>query len=156
MSNDSSQNEDCHLKPITKERLSMDRHADHILEYTELVQSNLERLADILTNLQNKYGKQFVLTSGWRPRSLNAQKGGSKASKHIDGLAADIGDVDGAIMSWILQNIDIVKNLGIYIEDFRWTPTWVHLQIKAPNSKKTIYIPNDKPAPAPDRWDGKY
>jgi hypothetical protein len=59
-------------------------------------------------------------------------------------------------MSWILQNIDIVKNLGIYIEDFRWTPTWVHLQIKAPNSKKTIYIPNDKPAPAPDRWDGKY
>ena len=32
------------------------------------------------------------------------------------------------------------------MEDPQWTPTWVHLQIVPPGSRRRVYIPSSKPA----------
>lgn len=143
--------------PITKKDLLMGRDKTYADEYTKEISDNLDKLLIVLNKIQEKAGRNFHVNSGWRPAAINAAISGAAVhSNHTKGLAADISDPTGSIMYWVLDNLEFMKELGVFMEDFRWTPTWVHFQIVPVHSGHRIFIPNMKPAPAPERWDGRY
>jgi hypothetical protein len=91
------------------------------------------------------------LNGGFRPQDC---KVGAFNSTHKKGQGIDIFDPDRQFASWCLASIDELKNRGLHIEDPRWTPTWVHIQIVPPRSLKTVYVPSMEPpiAALPQEW----
>lgn len=145
------------VKPLTKDDLLMGRDKLYPTEYTAEISANLDKLLPIINKIQEAYGKQFKVNSGWRPAAVNAGTPGAAAhSRHMEGLAVDIADADGSIMRWTLANLQLMKDLGVSMEDWRWTPTWTHYQCVPPKSGNRIFIPSTAPALAPTRWIGTY
>ena len=125
--------------------------------YTKEVDANLNVLLEKINIVRAKYGKPMIVSSGWRSPEVNAATpGAAKASKHMSGLAVDIYDKDCELWKWVLQNLDLMQELGLYLEDKRFTPNWVHFEVGAPASGKRIFKPSTAAAPAPKLWDGKY
>lgn len=141
---------------ITKEELLKGRDKQYPEEYTKEISDNLDVLLIALNKIREVYGKKMSVSSGWRPLAINnVTKGAASHSKHTLGLAADIVDADGSIMKWVLNNLQLMKDLDIYIENFNYTIGWVHFGLGAPSSGHRIFVPSmDKPAST--RWDGKY
>lgn len=54
------------------------------------VVDNLNRLADYLDSIREKYGKPIFISSGYRCPLLNQAVGGASNSQHLKGLAADL------------------------------------------------------------------
>lgn len=142
---------------ITKDEILMGRDKKYPKEYTEEISNNIDKLLEAMNQVRKAYNKPMFVASGWRPSEINeSTSNAAKNSNHLKGLAVDIKDTDGKLWEWVLMNLVLMKKLGIYLEDKRWTPTWVHFQIVPPKSKKRIYIPSTAPAKADDIWDGKY
>ncbi len=142
---------------ISKDELLMGRDQTYPNDYTQEISDNLDKFLVPINKIRNAWGKPMIVNSGWRPPSINASTPGAAShSKHMLGLAADISDPDGVLWAWVLQNLQLMKDLGIYMEDRRWTPTWVHFGFGAPASGKRIFVPSSNPAPAPHNWDGVY
>lgn len=142
---------------ISKDELLKGRDTQYPNDYTQEVSDNLDKLLIPLNQIRDAYGKPMIVNSGWRPPSVNAATpGAATKSKHMIGLAADIADSDNAVMNWVLQNLDLMQQLGIFCEDFRWTPGWVHFGLGPPASGKRIFVPSAARPQAPDRWDGQY
>lgn len=110
--------------------------------------SNKEHLENIedtlikLNKLRSAYGKPLRVTSGYRSMEdhlrIYAQKGITDKSKipmqsnHLKGLAADVVPIEDDIkhlQDWILDNVKLMEEIGLWFEDFQFTPTWVHAQI---------------------------
>lgn len=143
--------------PISKDELLKGRDKQYASEYTQEISDNLDALLIPMNKVRDAYGKPMTVNSGWRPAEINAATVGAAAkSKHMLGLAVDIGDADGALKTWVLANLDLMKQLGLFFEDFRYTGSWVHFQNVPPTSGKRIFKPFSSPAPNPERWDGKY
>lgn len=105
--------------------------------------TTLLKLAEVDGIIRNE------LSSGWRPHIINdVTSNAAKKSSHIVGLGGDIKDPDRAFAQWCVNNTDKLAACGIWMEDPRWTPTWVHLQITPPKSGKRIYIPSNAPPKA--------
>lgn len=65
--------------------------ADIPMEPTHEVVAELQRLCThVLEPLRTLVGRPIVITSGYRPKALNALIGGSENSDHIYGRAADL------------------------------------------------------------------
>lgn len=146
---------------ITKDELLMGRDKSYPKEYTKEVSDNLDKLLGAMNQVRSAYGSPMRVSSGWRPAAVNSSiAGAAKKSNHMLGLAVDILDRDGKLREWVLSNLDLMQSLGIYIEDFRWTPTWVHFQIAPTRSGKRIFIPyadaKKNPMTAPNAWSGTY
>jgi len=142
---------------ISKEEILMGRDKKYAEAYTSEISDNIDKLLVIMNKVRAVYAKPMTVASGWRPPEVNdSTQNAAAGSNHLKGLAVDIKDADGKVMRWVLANMDLMQKLGIYLEDFRWTPTWVHFQIVPPGSGKRIYIPSVKPPISPDKWDGKY
>jgi hypothetical protein len=142
---------------ITKSELLQGRDKTFADEYTEQISENLDVGLQKLNVIRAAYNAIMRVTSGWRPASINSMiKGAAPKSNHTFGLAVDIYDPDGKFWNWCLANLDLLKALGIYLEDRRWTPTWIHLQWIAPKSRKRIFTPSSALPLAPTLWDGKY
>jgi len=142
---------------ITKDEILMGRGKKYPKEYTKEISDNVDKLLEIMNKVRKAYNKPMIIASGWRPAEINeGTSNAAKSSNHLKGLAVDIKDADGSLWKWVLLNLNLMKDLGIYLEDKRWTPTWVHFQIVPPKSKKRIYIPSTAPAKADDIWNGKY
>lgn len=142
---------------ISKEELLKDRDKQFPDEYTQTVSDNLNALLIVLNKIREKYGKPMLISSGWRPKAINDKTSNSAAmSNHMLGLAADIRDMDRKFMHWCLDNLEFLSELGVYMEDFRYTPSWLHIQIVPPKSGKRIYIPSTNPASDPGCWSGEY
>jgi hypothetical protein len=97
-----------------------------------------------------------VVASGWRPLAVNdVTANAAKNSKHVTALAADVRDTERRDFArWCLRNLKQLEAIGLWMEDPRWTPTWVHLQIVPPGSGRRVYIPSIKPplaAPLPEQ-----
>lgn len=54
------------------------------------VVDNLNRLADYLDGIREKFGKPILISSGYRCPMLNKAVGGVANSQHLKGLAADL------------------------------------------------------------------
>lgn len=120
------------------------------------VQRNLETLVCRLNVFFTSYGPIRV-SSGYRLPSANARlSGASKNSWHLQAAAADLVDADGKLWSYVLNNLQDAAQVGLWFEDKRWTPTWVHCQIYPPASGKRIYVPSTAKPLAPDAWNGVY
>lgn len=142
---------------ITKDELLKGRDKQYPDAYTDNISANLDKLLVVMNQVRAAYGKPMNVNSGWRPPQINEEtSNAAKGSNHLWGLACDIGDADGSLWKWVLFNLPLMQKLGIYFEDKRWTPTWVHFQIVPPGSKKRIYVPSSAPAQAPQIWDGQY
>ena len=142
---------------ITKSELLKGRDQQYPLDYTQTISDNLDRLLIPLNNIRNAYGKPMIVDSGWRPPSINGSTpGAAPHSKHMLGLAADISDPDGELMNWVLANLQLMKDNNIFMEDFDYTPNWVHFQLTGPGSMKRIFVPNANPPISPGRWDKNY
>lgn len=142
---------------ISKSELLKGRDTQYPNDYTQEISDNLDNLLVPMNQIRTSWGKPMAVNSGWRPPSINAATPGAAThSKHMSGLAVDILDSDGSLWAWVLQNLDLMKQLNIYFEDKRWTPNWVHFQLGGPASGKRIFVPNASRATAPDAWDGNY
>lgn len=141
---------------IAKSELLQGRDTTYASDYTQQISANLDSLLIPMNQIRTMYGKPMVVNSGWRPPAVNAAIGGAPGSKHMEGLACDIADIDGFLWTWITARLDTMQELKVYFEDRRWTPTWVHFQLGSPKSLHRIFQPNTSAAPAPNNWNGIY
>lgn len=142
---------------ITKSDLLAGRDSSFASEYTDAISDNLDEVVEKVNQFLDNFAGNIKVTSGWRPASMNGMvKGALPKSNHITGNAVDLSDKDNKLMDYILANLDKATALGLYFEDFRWTPTWCHVQTVPPKSRKRIYVPSSALALAPNRWNGKY
>ena len=142
---------------ISKDEILMGRDKKYPKDYTEQISDNIDQLLIPINKIRDAYGHPMTIASGWRPPAINlSTPGAAPHSKHMIGLAVDIQDKDGSLMKWVLQNLQLMKDLNIYCEDFRYCPNWVHFGLGPPISGKRIFIPNSTRAPAPSRWTGIY
>jgi hypothetical protein len=102
------------------------------------------------------YTGEVIISSGLRDPGSNRAAGGAIKSTHLTGEAIDIVDRDGKVWQYVLENLHFAQQIGLWFEDKRWTPTWVHIQTVPPKSLKRIYIPNTNPPLAPNAWNGEY
>jgi hypothetical protein len=128
----------------------------------DATQANLNHLLDQMNAVRTAYGIPMIVNSGLRTQADQERINPSAPkSKHILGMAADINDKDGSLWTWVLTNLPLMKQLGMYFEHPNWTHHsdghgWVHFQTCPPGSGKRIFIPSPTPALAPDFWDGDY
>lgn len=137
----------------------MGRDVKFRAELTGAIRANAEQLVGRVNLLiemadldgvapAHDYATGSQVASGWRPLFINEQTSNAAgASKHISGQAIDLRDnAHRAFARWCLRHLDALDNLGLYMEDPQWTPTWVHLQSLPPRSGKRVYIPSTAPA----------
>lgn len=88
---------------------------------------------------------------GFRPQDC---KVGMENSTHKEGRGGDIYDLSRQFASWCLAHPEELEKRGLYMEDPRWTPSWVHLQDVPPRSGLRVYRPSMAPALAgnPPAW----
>lgn len=142
---------------LTKDDILMGRDKQYPKDLTQEILDNIEKLLLKINELLKQYPNKVHVHSGWRPAAINAATPGSaKKSTHMLGLSVDLGDESGELRKWVISNLDKLKACGLYCEDFRWTPTWVHFQIVAPTSGNRIYVPSAAPALALKAWSGSY
>ncbi len=142
---------------ITKDELTMGRDKTFPDDYTEQISDNLDDLLVRINVIRTAYNKPMIVSSGFRPPSINAgTPGAAPHSNHMLGLAVDIQDLDGALWNWCMQNLQLFKDNGLYLEDRRWTKGWCHWQSIKPGSGKRIFIAAKGLAPYPELFDGKY
>jgi hypothetical protein len=142
---------------ITLNELLMGRDKTHAAELTAGIRGNLTETVTRVNAVRHALGRRLHVNSGWRPASINAATpGAAHKSNHLRGLAVDFRDHDGTLRQWCLNNLPLLVATGIWLEDFRWTPTWVHMQIVAPGSAHRIYPPSTKPPLSSGNWNGSY
>ena len=101
------------------------------------------------------------VASGWRPAAVNdATANAAKSSRHLTGEAIDLRDSGTRDLArWCLKNIGALEEIGLWMEDPMWTPTWVHLQSVPPASRRRVYVPSTRPPlasrlPEQEEWGG--
>ena len=114
-------------------------------ELTDEITRNAEITVSKVNELLARAGRSDIHTvnSGWRPASVNeATANSGKSSRHLTAEACDLPDADRTLAGWAVDNLDDLRDIGLWMEDPRWTPTWLHLQIVPPGSGKLVYIPS--------------
>ncbi len=120
-------------------------------ELSPEIQANLLKLLEIMNKIRVAYAKPMIVTSGLRSMAdhlrIYREKGITDTSRipmksrHLLGLAVDIYDPKGELKKWIMENLKLMEELGVYLEDFSATPTWVHFQIVPTASGKRFFKP---------------
>jgi hypothetical protein len=82
------------------------------------------------------------VTSGWRPPEVNANtQGAAPRSNHMTCLACDLYDPEGIIDDWCMNNLDALKEIGLWLEHPSSTKGWCHIQIVPPHSGNRVFYP---------------
>lgn len=99
---------------------------------------NLETLIYRMNKVRQEYGKPMIVTSGYRSiadhlriyrnKGITDQSKIPMASKHLYGQAVDIADPKGELQEWCKGNQTLLRQLGLWMEDFSFTKGWVHFQ----------------------------
>jgi hypothetical protein len=141
---------------ITLESFWKGRDTEYANELTDEIRTNasltVEKANEFLAVAQRS--DITTVNSGWRPKSVNdATRNSAKASKHLLGLAVDLPDTDGTLAEWMMDNVDVLKDLELWAEHPGWThgkENWVHLQTvpagNPPKPQVRIFIPSNNPA----------
>lgn len=118
-------------------------------DFTPQVCFNAGQLIERLNALGFKPARVFssCLRSRQSQIRIYKEKGITDESKipfgscHLTGEAVDIADPDGKLGAWLKENKKKLEELGLYVEDLKYTPGWCHLQIRAPKSGRRFFIP---------------
>jgi len=96
---------------------------------------NLQALCkNVLERIIGVIGQRFHVNSGYRGAQLNAAIGGAKASKHLEGKAADI--VCPAIGT--LQMFKAIVQSDIVFDQLIFEGTWVHISYEPVKNRQEI------------------
>ena len=78
---------------------------------------------------------------------------GAAHSQHKNGNGLDGCDIDQSFMRWCLANLDVLRNLGVWLEHPQWTPHWTHMQRVAPvgwhDGDPMVFLPYNPNATPP-------
>ena len=130
---------------------------DQLYPITDAMKADALTTVDRVNQLLSAFGAKRDVDSGYRPAAINDRTAGAaKNSKHEVCEACDLEDKDGKLWKWAVHNLDVLKALGLWMEDPRWTPDWLHVQIVPPESGHRVFVPSIAPAPAPKKWTGLY
>ena len=136
---------------LTLESYWMGRDKKFPGDFTAAIKRNGRFTVDQINKLLGAYEDETAITleqwaSGWRPAGINDVTSNAAAhSRHITAQAGDVADSNRKFAQWCISSIDVLVNIGLWMEDPRWTPTWVHLQVIPPKSGNRVYIPSTKP-----------
>lgn len=124
---------------------------------TPTIDANLQELLEKLNKIRAEYKVPMIITSGLRSmedhlriyaeKNKKLKDAGENeikvplGSNHLYGLAADISDKDGQFWNWIQTQTQLIEDLDLYFEAKSASPTWTHVQIRAPKSNKRIFNP---------------
>ena len=127
---------------ISKKEILMGRDVQYPTDYTKEISDNIDKLLIPLNKFREIYGKPMTVSSGWRPPSVNAGiANAAKRSNHMLGLACDFLDTDGALDKFCMENLNVLKDLGLYLEHPDATKGWCHLQCVPPKSGNRVFRP---------------
>lgn len=115
----------------------MGRDKDHPL--TPEQEANLNKLLTALNKFRAAYGKPMKVSSGYRPQAINAAVGGAKRSAHMECMACDFQDADGAIDAFAVEcdKKGLLKEWGLWLEHPDDTKGWCHLDIRDRGKRKS-------------------
>lgn len=124
---------------ITKAEILMNRDTQYPDDYTQEISNNIDRLLIALNKFREAYGIPLIVSSGWRPESINKKIGGAKKSNHMIGLACDFKDPNGEIDAFAkeMDKQGKLKEWGLWLENPVSTPGWCHLDIKNRGDRKS-------------------
>lgn len=108
---------------------------------TPEMKQNLDKLLVAVNRLRAMWGKPLVVSSGYRPPAANAAAGGAAKSNHMICAAVDFRDPKQELAKWLLQDLSILEDCGLWLEDPASTPTWCHVQIFPPKSGRRVFKP---------------
>lgn len=117
---------------ITLEMYLKGRDKTYPTEYTKEIEENAKKLLKCLNEFLNELGiTEVIVTSGWRPPSLNKTiSNASKKSHHQTGKACDIkDDSEQSLCKLILSKPELLRTHGLWMEDPAATKGWTHLDI---------------------------
>ncbi len=104
---------------------------------------NAGEVAARLNRVQISFGRQLVLSSGYRTKAVNKAEGGSPDSWHLDCGAADIEDADGKLCAFVHAEEGLMAHFGLWIEKTHRKDgtrrSWVHFQIYPPASGERFF-----------------
>lgn len=130
---------------LTKEQYLMGRIKEE--ELTPEMKADMEDLLEKVNRLladfyqRNPMAKKRGINSGYRSPAINAAVGGSKKSNHMICQAVDIEDGDGELGKWLTRQPEKLSEFDLYMEAKSATPSWTHLQLQPPKSKRRIFLP---------------
>lgn len=134
----------------------MNRDSEYAEDWTSEIQYNGAETVRRWNLVLDKFTQKTHLccdevASGWRPIAVNSTTSNAGMhSNHITAKACDIRDTQNRdLAQWCLDNQNFLEEIGMWMEDPRWTPTWVHLQTIPPASRKRVYVPSTKPPLCP-------
>ena len=129
-------------------------------DLTQECKDNLAILLDKVNKIRKAYAKPLTVTSGYRSEKdqiriyeEKAQKAGKPfdikkvplKSKHLVCAAVDLYDPNKELQEWILRNIPLMEEIGVWFESFSATPNWTHVQVLPYGSwkpgKSIFFIP---------------
>lgn len=128
------------MKFSLEELLNAGSHKWKIWEVDKVTIRNLE---DLIRKV-NALGYQPPMRASSCLRSLKDQERinpKAMGSSHLYGCAVDIADPKGELKKWLETRYGELVNCGLYMENPKSTPTWVHLQSYAPRSMSRIFNP---------------
>lgn len=79
------------------------------------------------------------LSSGYRPGTYNVKAGGAQKSTHLMCSGIDLHDPDGMLACKMLDHLHLLEEAGLWLENPKATPKWVHLDIK--ERKNRVFNP---------------
>jgi uncharacterized protein YcbK (DUF882 family) len=118
----------------------------HNYPTTPVIDKNLGILLERMNELRAIWAKPMIVTSGLRSDAQQAEliaqgKSTARVSKHLSGSACDIGDKDGSLAKWCLENEAVLTRIGLWCEHPDYTKGWMHFQSVPPMSGKRFYMP---------------
>ena len=120
----------------------MGRDRQYHAELTPELRANARETVRRVNLLLQRAGMARKITSGWRPTAVNAAvPGAAKGSKHISCIAIDLEDRDGRLDAWCMAHLDVLEEIGLWLEHPDATPDWCHLQTLPPGSGNRVFEP---------------
>jgi hypothetical protein len=127
---------------FTLEELTASETADrHNIDNTPTSEhlENLKRLANFLEEVKKVLGgKPVMINSAYRGPAVNEKVGGSKASQHMVGCAADIRipgmNPDEVFRAIIASNLPFDQLIREFYDPAKVAGGWTHISV--PNSKE--------------------
>lgn len=120
-------------------------------ECPDELEQNLQELLERVNKARAAYGKAMTVTSGYRSKEdqirVYREKGITDLSKipmkskHLYCQALDIYDPKQELQKWVKENLELMEEIGLWMEDFSATKNWVHFQIVPPASGNRFFKP---------------
>jgi len=122
---------------VTKRQYLMGRDLEFpiTMEMLDCLQDLLKRIHI----LEEEYGLDLEVESGYRPDHYNTDAGGSQNSTHLHCMGIDIKDHENRLKTYILTHPEVLDKCDLYMEDVEYTRSWTHLDTR--KRTKRIFKP---------------